>query len=128
MDASRETLRQCADLGFAACRWPALKAFSEAIFAGVKAEAPDSSAWIIGQAMVRSVGQGDAEAGCQLMRDQGISRDSGDLLARAFLGLFLAMAKRAHEAEQVVRAVIEDGGDAEAASLAQAVLDNDVRR
>ncbi len=124
MEIPKETLRNAAELGFIACRWPTLRDFSLAIFRCVHLSAPDNPAWVIGTAMVHANCEDDPEIACKFMGEQGISAESGDLMARAFLGLFLRIAKHSAEAEKVMRAVVADGSDAEASRLAQAALDN----
>ncbi len=126
MEISKEILRQSAALGFVACRWSAMRDFALGIFHGVKSTAPENPAWIIGTAMVYANCDDNPEAACQFMSKEGISAESGDLMARAFMGLFLIMAKRIGESEKVMRAVVADGGDAEASRLAQSALDNEI--
>ena len=98
------------------------------VFEAVKAASPDSAAWIIGTAMVHANADDNPDEACNFMMKQGVSADSGDLLARAFLGLFLVMSNRASDAERVARAVVSDGGDADATTLAQSLLDNEIHR
>ena len=124
MQIDKETLRSAAALGFIACRWPAMRDFALGVFRSVKLVASDNPAWIIGTAMVYANCDNDPEVACQFMAKEGISSESGDLMARAFMGLFLFIAKRSGEAEKVMRAVIADGSDTEAAHLAQSALDN----
>ena len=96
------------------------------IFEAVKAASPDSAAWIIGMAMVYANAGDDPDAACAFMTKQKVSAGSGDLLARAFLGLFLVMANRTAEAERVAMAVVADGGDTDATGLAQSLLENEI--
>ena len=78
--------------------------------------------------MVYANADDDAAAACNYMMRQGVSAGTGDLLARAFLGLFLVMAGRAGDAARVAGAVVNDGSDADAARLAQSLLDNEINR
>ena len=94
MKVPQEVLRNCIGLGLVACRLPSMREDSLNIFEAVKTAAPESSAWIIGTAMVRANADDDPEEACSFMMKQGVSARSGDLLARAFLGLFLVMANR----------------------------------
>ncbi len=128
MKVPQEVLRNCIGLGLVACRLPSMREDSLNIFKAVKAAAPEGSAWIIGMAMVRANADDDPDEACNFMMKQGISAGSGDLLARAFLGLFLVMANRASDAERVANAVVADGGDAGATTLAQSLLDNEILR
>ena len=124
MEIPRETLRNAAELGFIACRWPALRDFALGVFSAVKVGVPDNPAWIIGTAMVYANCDDNPDAACRCMTGEGISAKSGDLMARTFLALFLRLAKRPAEAEKIMRAVVADGSDAEASRLAQVALDN----
>lgn len=128
MEIPKDVLRQCVGLGLMACRLPSMREASLNIFEAVRVAAPDSAAWVIGTAMVYANADDDPGAACAFMAKQGVSPVSGDLLARAFLGLFLVMADRATEAEGVADAVVADGGDADATRLAQSLLDNEIRR
>ena len=128
MKIRQEVLRNCIGLGLMACRLPSMREDSLNVFEAVKAAAPDSAAWIIGIAMVHANADDNPDEACNFMMKQGVSAGSGDLLARAFLGLFLVMANRASEAERVTAAVVTDGGDAGATTLAQSLLDNEIHR
>jgi hypothetical protein len=122
MEIPKETLRNAAELGFIACRWPAMRDFALGIFSAVRLTAPDNPAWIIGTAMVYANCDDSPDTACKFMAGEGISVESGDLMARAFLGLFLRISKHPDEAEKVMKAVVADGSDAEASRLAQAAL------
>ena len=98
------------------------------VFEAVRAAGSDGAAWIIGIAMVHANADDDPDEACNFMMKQGVSAGSGDLLARAFLGLFLVMANRTSDAERVAAAVVADGGDAGATRLAQSLLDNEIHR
>ena len=128
MEIPREVLRNCIGLGLAACRLPSRREDSLNVFEAVKAAASDSAAWIIGIAMVHANAGDDPDEACNFMMKHGVSAGSGDLLARAFLGLFLVMANRTSDAERVAAAVVADGGDAGATRLAQSLLDNEIHR
>ena len=128
MKVPQEVLRNCIGLGLVACRLPSMREDSLNVFEAVKAAAPDSAAWIIGMAMVHANADDDPDEACSFMMKQGVSAGSGDLLARSFLGLFLVMANRASEAERVTTAVVTDGGDPGATTLAQSLLDNEIHR
>lgn len=93
------------------------------VFEAVKVAVPESPAWIIGVGMVHANAGNNPQAACAYMENQRISADSGDLLARAYLALFLVMADRRREAERVASAVVADSVDVHAISLAQALLD-----
>ena len=128
MDLPQQVIRDCAGLGLVACRLQTMREASQNIFEAVKVASPDSPAWIIGMGMVHANADDDPDEACRFMMKQGISADSGDLLARAFLGLFLVMSNRASDAERVATAVIDDGGDADATKLARSLLDNEINR
>ncbi len=124
----KEVLQNCVGLGLLACRLPSMRQASLDVFGAVRAAEPDSAAWIIGTAMVYANAEDDAEKACRFMTQQGVSAESGDLLARAFLALFLVMADRAREAEGVSNAVLADDGDADASKLARSLLEHEIRR
>ena len=128
MEIPQEVLRNCIGLGLVACRLPSMREESLNVFEAVRAAAPDSAAWTIGIAMVHANADDNPDEACNFMLKQGVSAESGDLLARAFLGLFLVMANRASDAERVTTAVVADGGDAGATRLAQSLLDNEIHR
>ena len=128
MEIPKEVLRNCVGLGLMACRLPSMRDASMDLFEAVRVAQPDSPAWIIGIAMVHANADDDAEAACRFMAAQGVAADSGDLLARAFLGLFLVMANRKSEAERVANAVLGAGADADAQTLASALLEHEIRR
>ena len=129
MEIPKEVLRDCVGLGLMACRLPSMRDATLEVFEAVRVAQPDGPAWIIGVAMVHANADDDAEAACAFMARQGVAADSGDLLARAFLGLFLAMANRKSEAERVADAVLAAAGDADAdaRTLAQALLEHEIR-
>ena len=126
MEIPQEVLRNCVGLGLMACRLPSMREHTLNIFEAMKAAAPESPAWTIGIAMVYANADNDAGAACQFMMKQGVSAESGDLLARAFLGLFLVMANLASDAERVAKAVLADGSDVDASKLAQSLLDHEI--
>ena len=121
---SKDALRQCVELGLAASRWPALREYSLSIFEAVKEAAPDNPAWIVGSAMVYACADEDPDEARNFMLNHGISNDSGDPLARAFLGVFLIMGLHSGEGEEVLRNVVAEDGDPEAVNLAKATLHN----
>lgn len=127
MQIPKEVLRNCVGLGLLACRLPSMRAAALAIFDAVRESDPDGPAWIIGTAMVLANAGDDADAACNFMLQQGVASGSGDLLARAFLGLFLVMAKRTREAERVARDVLAEGGDDDAVTLARSLLEHEIR-
>lgn len=124
----KDVLRNCVGLGLLACRLPSMRQASLDVFEAVRVVEPDSAAWIIGTAMVYANADDDAEKACRFMTQQGVSAGSGDLLARAFLALFLVMADRSREAEGVSNAVLAEDGDADASRLARSLLDNEILR
>ena len=126
MEIPKEVLRNCVGLGLLACRLPSMREACLNVFEAVRVAEPDSAAWIIGTAMVYANADDNSEEACGFMMKQGVSAASGDLLARAFLGLFLVMANRASDAERVANAVVADGGDADATRLAQSLLDHEI--
>ncbi|MDE0064072.1 MAG: hypothetical protein OXU72_14965 [Gammaproteobacteria bacterium] len=128
MEIPQDVLRTCVGLGLLACRLPSMREDTINIFEAMKAAAPDSPSWIIGIGMVHANADDDPAAACRFMMKQGVSAGSGDLLARAFLGLFLVMAGRASDAERVASAVVDDGSDADATRLARSLLDNEINR
>jgi len=128
MEIPKEVLRNCVGLGLMASRLPSMRDASMDLFEAVRVAQPDSPAWIIGIAMVHANADDDAEAACRFMAGQGVAADSGDLLARAFLGLFLVMANRKSEAERVANAVLGAGADDDARTLASALLEHEIRR
>ena len=128
MEIPQEVLRNSIGLGLSACRLPSMREDTLKVFEAVRAAAPDGAAWIIGVAMVHANADDNPDEACSFMMKQGISAKSGDLLARAFLALFLVMANRASDAERVANAVVADGGDSGATTLAQSLLDNEIHR
>ena len=128
MELRRELLRHCVGLGLVACRLPSMHEASLEIFEAVKVAAPDCAAWIIGVGMVHANARNDPDEACAFMMKQRISAGTGDLLARAYLSLFLVMANRNSEAERVAMAVVADGSDEDAARLARSLLDNEIRK
>lgn len=126
MEISREVLRNCVGLGLSACRLPSMKDPSLDVFEAVRAAVPDSPAWMIGIGMVYANACDAPEAACAFMAKQQVSAETGDSLARAYLGLFLVMANRRFEAARVARAVVSDGRDPEAVRLARSLLDNEI--
>ena len=128
MDVPREVLQNCISLGLIACRLTSLRPASVAVFEAVRAASPESPAWIIGLAMVHANADDAPDEACVLMTKYGVSATSGDLLARAFLALFLVMAGRAAEAERVARAVLADGSDPDATRLSGSLLKHEIVR
>lgn len=127
MEIPKEVLRNCVGLGLMACRLPSMRDASLALFEAVRVAQPDSPAWIIGIAMVHANADDDADAACRFMARHGVAADSGDLLARAFLGLFLVMANRTSEAERIANAVLAGDADDDAKTLASALLEHEIR-
>ena len=121
----QDFLRDWTGLGFIACQ-SSMRDLALGVFSGVRAADPNHSAWVVGAALVQASCDNDLDGARKLMVDQGITENSGDLLARAFLGLFEALGKHASSAERLLRSVIADGSDPEATKLAQSVLDNQV--
>lgn len=121
---SKDTLRQCSELGFAASRWPALREHSMSIFEAIKEVAPDNPAWIVGSAMVYACADENPDEARNFMLKHGISSNSGDPLARAFLGVFLVLGLRLSEGEEVLQSVVAEDSNPEAVSLAKVTLDN----
>ena len=128
MEIPKEVLRTCVGLGLLACRLPSMREDTLKIFEAMKTAAPDGAAWMIGIGMVHANADDDPAAACRFMMSQGVSAESGDVLARAFFGLFLVMANRASDAERVARAVVADGSDEDASKLAQSLLDYEINR
>ena len=128
MEIPREVLRNCVGLGLVACRLPSMREDSLNIFEAVRVAAPHSPAWIIGTGMVYANADNNPTEACSFMMKHGVSAESGDMLARAFLGLFLVMASRTSEAERVATAVVTDGGDPDATKLAQSLLTNEIHK
>lgn len=127
MEIPKEVLRNCVGLGLMACRLPSMRDASLDLFEAVRVAQPDSPAWIIGIAMVHANADDDADAACRFMARHGVAADSGDLLARAFLGLFLVMANRTSEAERIANAVLAGDADDDAKTLASALLEHEIR-
>ncbi len=121
---SKDILRQCSELGFAASRWSALREYSLSVFEAIKEVAPDNPAWIVGSAMVYACADENPDEARNFMLKHGISSNSGEPLARAFLGVFLILGLRSREGEDVLRSVVAEGGNPEAVSLAETTLDN----
>ncbi len=113
-------------LGITAARVPALREESLSVFEAVKVAWPESPAWMVGTAIVHLAGDGDLDKACRYLADEGVGVDSGPVLARAFLAAYLCSAKRIREAEQMARSVLAEGGDEEAVTLAQSLLDNEL--
>ena len=128
MNLPKQVLSNCIGLGLVACRLKTMREASQNIFDAVRAAAPESPAWIIGTAMIHANADDDPDEACSFMMQQGISAASGDLLARAFLGLFLVMSNRTGDAERVAAAVVDDGSDPDATKLARSLLDNEINR
>ena len=126
LEISKEVLGNCVGLGLVACRLPSMKEPSLSVFEAVRAASPDSPAWIIGMGMIYANACDDPEAACAFMMKQRVSAETGDSLARVYLGLFLIMAKRRSEAARVARAVVADGQDPDAVRLARSLLDNEI--
>ena len=126
MEISKEVLGYCVGLGLVACRLPSMKEPSLDVFEGVRAAVPDSPAWIIGMGMIYANACNDPQAACAFMAKQRVSAETGDALARAYLGLFLTMANRRFEAARVARAIVADGQDPDAVRLARSLLENEI--
>ena len=119
---SKELARDCASLGFIASQWPILREFGLGIFRAIRHANPESPVWIIGMCMIYIQADKDPAKARSYMLEKGVTLDKGDLMARAFLGLFSIMAKHTNEAENILRRVIEEGTDAEAAKFAESIL------
>ncbi|MGI9228298.1 MAG: hypothetical protein ACR2P9_00375 [Gammaproteobacteria bacterium] len=124
MELPKEIIRLCADLGFAASRFPSMGVECVQIFEGIRVVSPDSPVWAVGHGMVYANAGRDPGRACAFLNEQGITEDSGDMAGRAFLGMFLALAKRSAQSEKVLNKVIDDGSDEQAVELAQTMLDN----
>ena len=128
MEIPKEVLRNCVGLGLMACRLPSLRDAAVKVFEAVRVAQPESPAWTIGLAMVYANADDNAAEACRFMMKEGVSVESGDPLAQAFLGVFLVMADRASEAERVANAVLANGSDPDASKLARSLLDNEIHR
>ena len=114
-------------LGLSAARVPVLREESLSIFDAIKTAWPESPTWLIGKAVVYLSGDNDVDAACRFLSEEGVGLDSGPVLARSFLAAYLAAAKRGREAEQMAKSVLEEGGDEEAVTLAQSLIDNELK-
>ena len=122
LDVESDLLKRMAQLGFVACRSKALKPHATAIFECLKAERPKSPVPVIGMAMIHLNCDKSPQEAADHMRNNGVGVNEGDLLSRAFLGLFLKMAKRGTEADEVLNEVLVADDDETATKLAKAVL------
>lgn len=127
MQIPKEVIRDCAALGFIACQWPILREFGLGVFRAIQSANASNPVWIIGMCMVYVQTDNNPEAARKYMMDSGITADQGDLMARAFLGLFSVMSKHTNEAETILQRVIDEGTDAEAAKFAQSILNESTR-
>ena len=120
-----EALVHATQLGFIACRWPALKEHTLAIFNGASIARPESPVGLIGKTMVYLNCDNDPEGAVNFLRKNNVSGSSGAPVCRAFLGLCLYLAKRRAESEQVLKEMMEsdDSGDPDAADLANTLLE-----
>ncbi len=121
----REALVDATQLGFIACRWPALKEHTLAIFNAVCVARPESPVGLIGKTMVYLNCDNDPEGAVAFLKKHNVSGSSGALVCRSFLGLCLYLAKRRSESEQVLKEMMEasDGGDPDAMDLANTLLE-----
>jgi len=127
MQLSEQLRSNLVGLGITAARVPVLREEALSVFEAVKVAWPESSAWLVGTAIVHLAGDGDLDKACRYLADEGVGVDSGPVLARAFLAAYLCSAKRVREAEQMAQSVLTEGGDEEAVTLAQSLLDNELR-
>ena len=117
-----DLLKKMAQLGFVACRSKALRPHAAAIFECLRAEKPQSPVPVVGMAMVHLNCDKSPQEAVEHMMKNGVGVDEGDMLSRAFLGLFLKMAKRGSEATKVLNGVLDSNNDTTATELAKAVL------
>lgn len=121
----REALVQATQLGFIACRWPALKDHALAIFHAVCIARPDNPVGLIGKSMVYLNCDNDPDGAATFLKKHEVSGSSGALVCRAFLGLCLYLAKRRSESKQVLKEMMESSGDSDpdAIDLANTLLE-----
>ena len=121
----REALVHATQLGFIACRWPALKDHALAIFNAVCVVRPGNPVGLIGKTMVYLNCDNDPEGAAAFLKKHDVSGRSGALVCRAFLGLCLYLAKRRSESEQVLKEMMEasNDGDPDATDLANTLLE-----
>ena len=118
----KELLKDWIALGLLAAERGGMADLALAIFQAVSVADPENPACVIGIGLAMAGSKGGPEAAAGFMMDEGVTADSGEPMARAFLSLYLALAKRSQEAERVARAVIGDESDADAVELAEGVL------
>lgn len=115
-----EMVRLLTELGFAAAG-RGLFDEAETIFQGLAAVRPDSAFPYIGLALTRlNAGQPDEAA--RVLEQEGLARCPGDIEIRVFLGLALRLARRGSESDKLLRAVLDEAADHDAARLARALL------
>ncbi len=124
MTLSKELLHDCLGLGFVASHFGGLHEFALGIFRMARELEPSSSSWVIGTGMVYANSEG-GDSACQYMNKEGVELEKGDLMARAFFGLFSMMAKQTSQGERILKGVIEDGSDVAAVKLAKNILANE---
>lgn len=125
IEFDKEALVHAAQIGFIACRWPALKNHALAIFNAVCVARPESPAGLIGKTMVYLNCDNDPDGAVSFLRKHDVSGSSGALVCRAFLGLCLYLAKRRSESEKVLREMMatSEDKDADASGLANSLLE-----
>jgi Flp pilus assembly protein TadD len=94
---------------------------AEAIFAAVKILRPKSEVPVIGQA-VAQLNAGDYLAAIRLLRDEALSMNPDNHVARALLGVALQLHGDRSEAETELRKVSEANTDPVATALARSAL------
>ena len=123
----KEALVYATQIGFIACRWPALKNHALAIFNAADITRPENPVGLIGKTMVYLNCDNDPEGAIAFLKKNKVSGSSGALVCRAFLGLCLYLAKRRSESEQVLKEMVEtsdeDDADADAMDLANKLLE-----
>ena len=121
----REALVYATQIGFIACRWPALKNHALAIFDAASIARPENPVGLIGKTMVYLNCDNDPEGAVAFLKKNEVSGSSGALVCRAFLGLCLYLAKRRSESEQVLKEMVEtsEGDNDGAIDLANKILE-----
>ena len=91
------------------------------IFEGLRILRPERPFPYVGLA-VASLNAGDANEAVRILEREGLAACPGDPELRAFLGLALQLAQRRAEGERVLRGVVQEHPDTQAAKLASRLL------
>ncbi|MEM6654264.1 MAG: tetratricopeptide repeat protein [Planctomycetota bacterium] len=120
MELTTETVQQLMEIGYVAAGAGRF-ADADAIFAAVQAARPESEYPQIGRAVVCLNADRTPEAIAILRGALQINPDSD--LAMAFLGFALRQAGLTQQSDEVLKQVIDAGGQPEAVAVARSLLD-----